>query len=46
MVNITLCNTKSAAGIGPDCFISYLVLFIFMFPVFNCPDITAPVDWA
>ena len=34
MVNITLCNAKSAAGIGQDCFISYLVLFIFMFPVF------------
>ena len=48
MVNITLCNAKSAAGIGPDCFISYFVLFIFifMFPVFNCPDITAPVDLA
>ena len=29
MVNITLCNAKSAAGIDQDCFISYLVLFIF-----------------
>ena len=28
MVNITLCNAKSAAGIGQDCFISYLELFI------------------
>ena len=28
MVNITLCNAKSVAGIGQDCFISYLELFI------------------
>ena len=28
MVNITLCNAKSAAGTGQDCFISYLALFI------------------
>ena len=34
MVNITFCNAKSAAGIGQDCFISYLELFIFMFQVF------------
>ena len=34
MVNITLCNAKSAVGIGQDCFVSYLVLFIFMLSVF------------
>ena len=34
MVSITLCNAKGAVGIGQDCFISYLELFIFMFPVF------------
>ena len=28
MVSITLCNAKSAAGTGQDCFISYLALFI------------------
>ena len=27
MVNITFCNAKSDAGIGQDCFISYLELF-------------------
>ena len=34
MVNITLCNAKSAAGIDQDCLISYLVLYVFLFPVF------------
>ena len=31
MVNITLCNAKSAAGIGQDRFISYLDFIYFLF---------------
>ena len=32
MVNITLCNAKSAAGIGPDCFYQLPCVIYFYVP--------------